>query len=102
MKNLQLKVTFDDKSKINTAIYYSYYAIKGKDYEQISRLISKSSFSNGTTVISIPIINDDLAEGLEHIGGRLEIINPPTNSTASTITIEIIDDEGMCTCKALG
>ena len=88
------------KKANNAAIYYSYYAIKGKDYEQISRLISISNFSNGTTVISIPIINDDLAEGLEHIGGRLQIISPPTNSPASTITIEIIDDEGMCTYKA--
>jgi hypothetical protein len=50
---------------------------------------------NQTNVsISIPIMNDDLAEGSETIGGRLEIISPPNNSSASTITIEIIDDEG--------
>ena len=40
-------------------------------------------------------MNDDLAEGLEIIGGKLQIISPPNNSSASTITIEIIDDEGI-------
>lgn len=39
-------------------------------------------------------MNDDLAEGSETIGGRLEIISPPNSSLPSTITIEIIDDEG--------
>ena len=31
---------------------------------------------------------------METIGGRLEIISPPDNSSEYTITIEIIDDEG--------
>ena len=50
---------------------------------------------NDTTVISVPVINDDVAEGLELFGGRLEIISPTNNSTASIISIEIIDDEGL-------
>jgi hypothetical protein len=59
----------------------------------LSKVISITG--NDTTVISIPIINDDLAEGLEIFGGRLEIITPPNSSTASNISIEIIDDEGL-------
>lgn len=76
----------------------SYSAIiEGEDYTHISEQFSISG--NQTNVsISIPILNDDLAEGLETIGGRLEIINPPNNSSESTIiTIEIIDDEGIIT-----
>ena len=71
--------------------------IEGEDYTHTSEQFSIAG--NQTNVsISIPIMNDDLAEGLETIGGRLEIINPPNNSSESTIiTIEIIDDEGIIT-----
>lgn len=66
----------------------------GKDYEQISKLLSISG-NDTSTIISIPVLNDDLAEGLEIIGGKLEIISPPNNSTPSFISIEIIDNEGL-------
>ena len=76
-------------------VIYHYSFIKGKDYEEVSKLISIAGTHNQTNVsISIPITNDDLAEGSETIGGRLEIISPPDNSSEYTITIEIIDDEG--------
>ena len=64
---------------------------KGEDYAQISQQISIAG--NQTTVISIQIIDDDLAEGVELFGGMLQVLSPESNAS-STITIEIIDDEG--------
>ena len=68
--------------------------IEGKDYEQISIQLSLVG-NQSTAVINIPIINDDLAEGLEIIGGMLQVVSPPSSlSSVSIIHIEIIDDEG--------
>ena len=69
--------------------------IEGKDYEQISTQLSLAG-NLSTAVINIPIINDDLAEGLEIIDGMLQVISPPSSlSSVSIIHIEIIDDEGI-------
>ena len=69
--------------------------IEGKDYEQISTQLSLAG-NLSTAVINIPIINDDLAEGLEIIGGMLQVVSPPSSlSSVSIIRIEIIDDEGI-------
>ena len=68
--------------------------IEGKDYEQISIQLSLAG-NQSTAVINIPIINDDLAEGLEIIGGMLQVVSPSSSlSSVSIIHIEIIDDEG--------
>lgn len=67
------------------------FFIKGEDYTQISEQILIAG--NQTAVINIPIINDNLAEGVEVIGGILQVLSPQSN-ISSTITIEIIDDEG--------
>ena len=45
--------------------------------------------------ISIPIVNDVLAEGLESFDGRLQVVSWSQPSFESTIHIEIIDDEGI-------
>lgn len=66
--------------------------IKGEDYVQISQRILIAG--NQTTAINIPIIDDNLAEGAEAIGGILQVLSPQSN-ISSTITIEIIDNEGI-------
>lgn len=48
--------------------------------------------------MSIPIIDDDLAEGVELFGGMLQVLSPQSNAS-SIITIEIIDDEGKILLK---
>ena len=87
---------FNNRIIISLRVAVTYLAISllGKDYKQISEQISITGNQTNVT-INIPIMNDFLAEGLETIGGRLEIISPTNISSASTITIEIIDDEGI-------
>ena len=69
--------------------------LKGKDYEQISTQLSLAG-NQSIAVINIPIINDDLAEGLEIIGGMLQVVSQPSSlSSVVNINIEIIDDEGI-------
>lgn len=51
--------------------------------------------NQSTAEISIPIIDDNLAEGLETIGGALEVVSHSQNlSFVSMIHIEIVDNEG--------
>lgn len=53
--------------------------------------------NQSTAVISIPIVNDNVAEGLETFGGMLEVVSQTQNlSFVSIIHIEIIDNEGKC------
>ena len=51
--------------------------------------------NQSTTQISIPIVNDNLAEGLEALGGMLQVVSQSQNlSFIAIIHIEIIYDEG--------
>ena len=68
--------------------------LSGIDYEAVSMPIDLTG-NQSTAVISIPILDDILAEGYEIIGGRLEVVSQSLNlSFTSIIKIEIIDDEG--------
>ena len=72
----------------------SLYTISGIDYEAVSMPVDLTG-NQSTAVISIPILDDILAEGYEIIGGRLEVVSQSLNlSFTSIIKIEIIDDEG--------
>lgn len=67
----------------------------GEDYEEISLPISFSD-NQSTVLISIPILDDMLAEGLETVGGILEVVSQSLNvSSVSRIEIQILDNEGM-------
>ena len=75
--------------------------MSGEDYEYTSREVSLIG-NQSIAVVSIPIINDDLAEGAETFGGVLEVTSQSLNlSSVSTIQIEIIDDEGK-QCEMVG
>ena len=87
-----MKVSINFKSSyIWDIITIVIICITGEDYIQVSERILIAG--NQTTDINILIINDDLAEGVESIGGMLQVLSPQSNAS-STITIEIIDDEG--------
>ena len=66
----------------------------GEDYLELVMQIPIIG-NQSTALISIPIVNDNLAEGLETFGGMLEVVSQSQNlSFISIIHIEIIDDEG--------
>ena len=66
----------------------------GEDYLALSLQIPVTG-NQSTAVLSIRIVDDHLAEGLETFGGMLEVVSQEQNlSFVSTIHIEIVDDEG--------
>ena len=70
----------------------------GADFEAVSMPIDLTG-NRSTAVISIPIVNDNLAEGYETFGGKLEVMSQSLNLSyfESEIRIEIVDDEGSLT-----
>ena len=66
----------------------------GEDYLALSLQIPVTG-NQSTAVLSIRIVDDHLAEGLETFGGMLEVVSQEQNlSFVSIIHIEIVDDEG--------
>jgi hypothetical protein len=66
----------------------------GEDYSALSLQIPVTG-NQSTAVLSIPIVNDHLAEGLETFGGMLEVVSQVQNlSFVSIIHVEIVDNEG--------
>ena len=49
---------------------------------------------NDSTIIEVPIIDDELAEGRESFYGELTVSGPTQNFTA-TVNISVLDDEGI-------
>ena len=67
----------------------------GEDYDDRSMQISIIG-NQSTAIVSIPVTDDRLAEGLETFSGKLEVVSQSQNlSSVSIIRIEIIDDEGI-------
>ena len=72
----------------------SLHTLSGEDYLALSMQISVTG-NQSAAVLSIPIVSDHLAEGLEIFGGMLEVVSQEQNlSFVSIIHIEIVDDEG--------
>ena len=66
----------------------------GEDYLTLSLQIPVTG-NQSTAMLSIMIVDDHLAEGLETFGGMLEVVSQEQNlSFVSIIHIEILDDEG--------
>ena len=74
---------------------FLYTLASGADYEGISMSVDLTG-NQSTAVISIPILDDTLAEGYETFSGKLQVESQSLNlSFVSIIYIEIIDNEGI-------
>ena len=101
--SISILIPIESTTKLFDTIPIPYYHAStskfntGEDYLELALQIPITG-NQSTAVISIPIMNDYLAEGLETFGGMLEVMSQSQNlSFVSIIHIEIIDNEGNST-----